>query len=416
VNPQILNNKISIRSCCRICKNLNLFLFLDFDKMPMPDGHIDPDDQQSVFINNLSIYWCPQCGIVQTLHDVDLSSYYSEYDYSVSHSQFTMNFMDNFATDVISRFNISTGDVIYEIGSGDGQQLSYFRNIGADVVGFEPSLSLASLAAEKGIDTIRGYFCEKNVSRLSDNMKKVKLIICQYTFDHIPDPLSFLEDISKVLDPEQGVAIFEVHDFEKIVERNEACLFTHEHFLYLTIESFRKLLNRCDFKIISYNFLSETICRGNSLIVAASLNSSNHESELIFQSNLLLELKNKERYIIFSEAVAKSHSQLKRFIHDQHRKGNIVAGYGAAGRGVNTLCIAGLTNKDIYCVFDINENLHGKLMPGSNVPVLPPSAIFDSTVDMVIVFSYGYLDEIRAALKPYLKKGGQMISILDLLK
>jgi hypothetical protein len=49
------------------------------------------------------------------------------------------------------------------------------------------------------------------------------------------------------------------------------------------------------------------------------------------------------------------------------------------------------------------------------VPVAPPQRLRDEPVDEVIVFSYGYLSEIRAALADVERTGTRFVSMLDLL-
>lgn len=48
--------------------------------------------------------------------------------------------------------------------------------------------------------------------------------------------------------------------------------------------------------------------------------------------------------------------------------------------------------------------------------MVPFERVFSNPVDEVIVFSFGYMDEIRKALEPFVKKGGQITSLLDLLR
>ena len=80
--------------------------------------------------------------------------------------------------------------------------------------------------------------------------------------------------IRDVLDPERGVLVIEVHDLAKIMDRKEACLFEHEHSIYLNLFTMKCLLEKAGFKLLTSELVSEKECRGNSLLVAAALQNS----------------------------------------------------------------------------------------------------------------------------------------------
>jgi hypothetical protein len=106
---------------------------------------------------------------------------------------------------------------------------------------------------------------------------------------------------------------------------------------------------------------------------------------------------------------------LREYVRDARAAGRTVAGYGAGGRGVLTIAQAGLTADDIAYVCDGNSAFHGLLMPGSRVPVAAPSRLRDEPVDEVIVFSYGYIEEIRHSLADVASRGTRISSLIDLL-
>ena len=68
---------------------------------------------------------------------------------------------------------------------------------------------------------------------------------------------------------DNGVLIIEVHDLDLISERNEYCLFEHEHYTYLNKETMHQFLTSNGFELITYNLLDESEKRANSLLVVA---------------------------------------------------------------------------------------------------------------------------------------------------
>ena len=405
---------VNYRDKCRVCENPNPFEFLNLGNMPNAEGHYNVGEEDDQFVHPLKIFWCQKCNVVQTLHDVDLEEYYAEYSYNVSKSPLVKNFMKVFANNIWNKYSLSEGDLVVDVGSSDGFQLSLFQNLGAKVIGFEPSESLSKISNSRGIETVSDIFDSKSLNLIlqkSDNGARV--ILTQYTFDHIPEPSEFLINVSKVLDPKKGLLVIEVHDFAKIVERREACLFTHEHATYTSEKSISSIFDKFGFKLLSTNLVPESARRGNSMIVVASLKESNMIPDKNLFSDSLEMLNSKETYVSFAKEVLDSHNRFRENLKSLKNRGHTFAGYGAAARGVNTLAISGLNN-DIFDYFcDINKNLHGKFLPGAGIPVCSPEHVFDNFVDEIIVFNYGYLKEIKDYYSSYIKNGGKISSILD---
>lgn len=81
-----------------------------------------------------------------------------------------------------------------------------------------------------------------------------------------------------------------------------------------------------------------------------------------------------------------------------------------------TLAGAELGAGDIAYLCDRSPHGHGLLAPKSHVPICAPSRLAEDPVDELIVFSYGYMDEIRAQLEHELPIVPRLTSVLDLLR
>lgn len=403
---------VTRRSACRFCSGKNLDAFLTLPALPMTDDFLKTPEQEE-FRHPLTVYLCAGCGLVQTQHDIDYSRYYRDYQYTSFSSDFTQRFMQRLAGNVWSRWGMQDGDRVIEIGSGDGGQLGMFKNLGAQVLGFEPSAPLAERSRAADIPVINGLFIEGAEKKIPPDMRPAEVVMLSYTFDHLPDPLSFLRSVARVLNAKRGLLVIEVHDFTKIFERREFCLFEHEHSIYPTAATLQRMLASAGLKMIEVGLLPEEQRRANSLLVVAT-----PENSLFSGQALPLLPLGPETDIAacraFGLSVENSLKRMSAMLTDRRQRGIKVAGYGAGGRGVMTMALTANPG-DIAYVCDKNTLFHGRYTPVSHVQVAGPERLLTHPVDEVIVYSFGYFDEISRELTECQSKGTRLISLLDIL-
>lgn len=397
------NNKVKIKTIhkCRICSHNSLTNVLHLSDMPFTDEFISQSDLGCEFLSHIDIHICNQCGVVQNLKNIDMSDYYKDYRYSVLESRKAKNFMKDLAIKAVKKINKKNPSVL-EIGSGDGGQLIHFLNLGCQVLGFEPSEFLADLARKNGINTVTGLFEKDSAEKLPKKFRKdVDIVVLSYTFDHLPDPLEFLKEVRRVLS-DNGILIIEIHDLSKITERNEYCLFEHEHFIYLNEKTAEMVANLSGFKIVDFNLVDEKLRRGNSLLFVAE--KSNYQLKINKEKDHLTKLKRN---------ISKEIKKLDSYVKSQVDKGYKVAGFGAGGRGVMTLAAMNTASLFSYLI-DSNPKGDALFTPKSHVRVHNLSILETDPVDIIIVFSYGYLEEITNSTMEFGYKKNQIISMLDI--
>jgi SAM-dependent methyltransferase len=401
------------RDACRICGATDVPSFLDLGAAPFTDDFVTPHAAGSEFSGALHVAVCRSCWTAQTRHDVDVSDYYRDYRYSVAISGFAQRFMARLAQETLDRYGFGDGARVIEVGSGDGAQLAHFQQRGARVLGFEPSADLCAASRAVGVPVAECLFMADTVAEIPAQMRPADAVVLTYTFDHLPEPLPFLEAVRTVLEPRRGVLVIEVHDLEQIVERRETCLFEHEHSIYLTSDSFARLLDRAGFELLTTELLPAHERRGNSLLVVAAPKGTEHAADE--PRPLGRDFDRWETYADFGEDVERGHAALRDWVRGRRAAGETVAGWGAGGRGVMTLAYTGLTSDDVDYLVDSNPHAHGHVAPGSHVPVVAPEHLAATPVDHLIVFSYGYFDEIAEQAQA-LGSEARLVSVLDLLR
>lgn len=382
--------------------------------MPLHDQYINCVQRGQEFTADLNIYTCLDCYTVQTQHDVELSAYYEDYQYSVGHSRTATTFMETIANSLVKKYFLSTDNLrVLEVGSGDGSQLLPFKEMGCDVLGYEPSSSVAKIAEERGIATIQGLFEKNSVNNLPEHFRSnnVDIVVTSYTFDHLPDPVEFLQAIKCILNQHHGLLVIEIHDIEKILSRREYCLFQHEHSIYLSEATAQTMLESQGYAIIDFDIVPESVRRANSLIFVATPNQSNFASQKIPPVDKPY-LRDQVFYKMQAAHIQEGIRNLEKFVDKLTQAGRKVAGYGAGGRGILTLAAMSNGNKLEYLV-DKKPKGVGIYTSKSHLPVFGLEKLKESPVDDILVFSFGYMKEIQEDLLPFGYKADQFYSMID---
>jgi SAM-dependent methyltransferase len=390
---------------CRICNHESLVDILTLFQMPFTDEFLSVDMINSEYKSDIKIGFCKNCGISQNLTNTNMDIYYNEYTYSVQSSNFAMEFMKKLSRKIKDNyFNNQKTYKVLEIGSGSGEQLLEFKNLGFEVIGFEPSQKLSEFANNNLILTLNEFFDENSLMKLPSNFEKVDLVISSYTFDHIPNPVDILKNVRQILN-DNGKLVLEIHDLDLIVKRNEYCLFEHEHYIYLNERTLTYLLNILGFNVLTFNLLYEKEKRGNSLLVVAEKVDNIQINNL----NIDTEYENLNK---LSDNVFTSISKLEQFLETNKDK-KIVA-YGAGGRGIMTL--SALKNSSLI-KFIVDKNPKGDdiFSPKTHIPVYNISKLNEYKPDIIIIFSFGYFNEIVNELEiEYKIDPSKVISLLSI--
>ena len=389
---------------CRACGYALLTPVVVLERMPLTDDFItieNPDRKE--YLRDIRIFECTNCGLVQNPADFDHEGYYQDYQYSSGHSAFVQTFMRHYAEVVCEAYeqlHHRRPAAVLEIGSGDGAQLKQFKLLSVPrVLGIEPSEFLAQIAIASGIPTQVDLFGAHSINKMAETFD---VCLSSYTLDHVRSPIEYLQTAYALLN-EGGILTFEVHNLDKIIERTEYCLFEHEHTIYLAPDAAASLIRSQGFEVVSINPLSSSEVRGNSLIVIAKkiaprLNIDTSVKEL---HNPLLQSLN--------DRIKATVVYLDTWI-DSLPTSNDLVGFGAGGRGVMTL--AALRNSNRFkALFDSNYHSNQYFTPKTRIPIVGPDGWQRFSDAYCLVFSFGYLDEIKNQL---IKKGFSSEKIFSL--
>jgi hypothetical protein len=346
--------------------------------------------------------------LVQLRHTVSRDSLYKQYWYKSFLNQSMVNSLRDIVTSIGDRIALNPGDIVVDIGCNDGTMLSLFFD-DLVTVGFDPALNLKDIASKNCDYFINDYF-SSSIYPLS---KKAKVITSIAMFYDLEYPGKFIEDISKILDPD-GLWVIQMTDLVSMLKSNAFDNIVHEHLEYYSLVSLSKLLSEYRMFIwdIEYNDVNGGSIRvyvKKNLGYTDRINTSvftSYDKELqYFNENLSVTdaLKN------FHTRINAIRSAITSFIREEVGRGKIVAGLGASTKGNTLLQYFGLTNKDIEFIAEVNSDKYGLETIGSRIPMIPQNVALDKTPDYFLVLPWHFLSTFTKNLWPYLVNGGKFI-------
>lgn len=147
-----------------------------------------------------------------------------------------------------------------DIGSGPGLFLNAATHLDKLSVGIEPSKTAHSFSQRSGNVVINDFFDERSSKELIKNVGKFDAIHISEVLEHVPNPVTFLANVSQVLNPNGYVVIVVPNEFNLLqrfanyfVKNKFWFISPPDHLNYFTPNSLQKLLNRCGFEVVHKN-------------------------------------------------------------------------------------------------------------------------------------------------------------------
>lgn len=359
----------------------------------------------------LRVLVCNDCWLVQTddfaAHD---ALFTEEYAYFSSFSQSWLEHSRGYATQMIERLQLDAGSLVVEIASNDGYLLQYFAQAGIPCLGIEPTHSTAQAARERGIESIEDFFGVALANRLIAEGRSADLIVANNVLAHVPDINDFVAGFARLLKP-QGIATFEFPHLLQLITQRQFDTIYHEHFSYLSLLAVERIFAENHLAVVDVETLPT---HGGSLRVFAR-HSDSHPAPV---SKRVEDMRVQEAVAgmdsaVFYEGLQRQAEDIRDalllFLIEAKRTGKRVAAYGAAAKGNTLLNFAGVRPDLLPYVVDRNPMKAGKYMPGSHIPIVAESHLFDDRPDYILLLPWNLKDEIVAQLAIARDWGAQFV-------
>lgn len=383
---------------CQICSydKLEPILFLGY-LPPVNQMHNIGDKPHEQPSYPAQMLYCPRCHLVQLGLVVDPKILFPpEYPYT---SSTTKILRENFAQlyqECRTLISLGPNDLVVDIGSNDGNLLSNFKD-NHRVLGITPE-EIGKLAIQRGIPTIIDYFTKQVVEKVKSEYGKAKIITATNVFAHIENVNDIVKYVLELL-TDDGVFISESHYLLPLVETLQYDTIYHEHLRYYSLHSLKYLLESHGLEIFH---AVQIPTHGGSIRVYASEKGRypvksdvsallEKEKKVVLSKDLLLEFKHR---------TAVSKLALHCLLRDIRKAKKRIYGIGAPSRASTLINYTGIDDGIIDCVLEIKgSHKVNKYMPGTVIPVLDESALYNDQPEYAMLFSWHIADELIPKLR-----------------
>ena len=393
---------------CRICDG-DVVEFFDFGRQPISDAFLEPGHVDDEFFFRLAIGICRFCTMVQLLEEVPRDRmFHQDYPYRSSESTFMRKHFEQVARRFLETELTGQDSFVVEIGSNDGVMLRTVSEAGVRHLGVDPSGGAADAAAASGIRVRTDFFEESSATDIRARDGAADVIFSANTTSHIAYVDSVFRGVDALL-ADNGVFVFEERYLADILASSAFDQIYDEHFYLFSVRSVRNLAGRFGFQLVDAEHVP---VHGGAIRYTIARPGQRTQTPAIAEFLAREEaagLTDPATFERFATDVRTIRGDLMELLRRLRADGRTVVGYGATAKSATAVNYCGITEELVSFVCDSTPAKQGKLMPGSHIPVRPPSAFGDPYPDYALLFAWNHADEIMIKEREFRESGGRWI-------
>lgn len=383
---------------------------MSFGQMPIANGFLMPDEIATEYFFDLAPAFCANCGMFQILEQpAPEKMFHDSYAFYSSTSRYMQLHFKAFADSVIASILAGRGDsFVVELGSNDGIMLRHFKEAGCRHLGVEPSVNVANIARDQGIQTISEFFNAGLAERIVAVHGHADVVLAANVMCHIPDLSSVAAGIRKLLKPD-GVLIFEDPYLGDMIEKVSYDQIYDEHVFIFSATSVAWAFGQHGLELVD---VEPQITHGGSMRYFLAPKGSRAVSPRVQQKiakEQALGLHKPETYDQFRANCEASRKALVETLESLRTQGKRVVGYGATSKSTTVTNYCGIGPELIECISDTTPIKQGKLSPGAHIPVMPYECFAENMPEYALLFAWNHGVEIREKEQRFKENGGKWL-------
>ncbi len=389
---------------CQVCSSESLHEVMDMGHHPPSDSFLTKEElDKPETLYPLKLFMCNSCSLVQLSHAVDPKILFTEkFIYRTGYSNALKKDLQEMIGDIVKRFGVNQGDFVVDIGSNDGTMLGFYPH-GVRVLGVDPS-SVADIAIQNGVPTIKDFFNENLSKQISEKHGKAKVITSTNTFAHVKDIWSLMNGIKALLG-EKGVFVQGSHYFLDMVEKMQHDEIYLEHLRYYSVESLVNLFKHFGMDVF---YAKKMRTHGGSIVTAACLKGEypiDTSVDALIKEEKTFGLHSKDVLGKFKSNAFRNRAELVSLLHKIKKDGKKVVGIGAAAKGVSLLNFCKIGPELVDYIVERSDLKIGKFTPGMHIPIIDEKVLFEDQPEYALLLAWNLKDDLIPKLRGFGYKG-----------
>ena len=393
----MIKNAFRKIDCCRICGNQNLVAVVDLGEQHLTGVFPRRADSRALTRGPLRLVKChgadDVCGLLQLEHSYDLGEMYGEnYGYRSGLNASMVRHLHAKVNRIRAMVDLKPRDLVLDIGSNDGTTLGAYP-ADLQLAGIDPTGEKFRQYYLPHIELISDFFSADLLTQAYPG-RKAKVITSFSMFYDLESPIDFARQIASILDPHDGVWVFEQSYMPLMLERTAYDTICHEHLEFYGLAQIVWLAEKAGLQIVDVEL--NDVNGGSFSVVAAHRGAKYRDVDGVVARLLAKEeaagLSSLEPYHAFHDRTQASRSALQAFVASAKQEGKRICGLGASTKGNVVLQYCGFSASDIDVIGDVNPDKFGAVTPGTWIPIEEEKKVLASRPDYLLILPWHFRD------------------------
>jgi len=315
--------------------------------------------------------------------------YGDNYGYRSSLNRTMVDHLNGVVRLAMSLVTLETDDYVVDIGSNDSTLLQAYPQVNINLVGIDPTGGKFKRYYPAHIRLIPNFF-SADTFRKEIGDHKAKIVTSIAMFYDLEDPVGFMRDVYDIL-ADNGVWICEQSYMPTMLANRSYDTICHEHLEYYALAQIKWMADRVGFRVLDVGMNS---INGGSFWVALSksdtISHPGADIDALVASEMRSGLFALEPYHAFARAVKRSKQELCSFIAQANSAGDVICGLGASTKGNTILQYCNITETELPCIGEINDDKYGCFTPGTGIPIVSEQEMLDMKPDYLLILPWHF--------------------------
>jgi len=392
--PSVTVHEFETIDRCRICSSHEVELILDMGDQP-PANCLYRENQVPPSRVPLRIGRCTSCATVQLMETVNPEQLFSKYVWLTQTARTAINYAETFADRVEGIMPGRVGSIL-EVGSNDGTFLKVFQRRGHQVLGVDPASNIGEIARASGVPTVSKFFGEDLAKELVRKHQKFDVVIARNVLPHVSDLHSVISGIRESI-ADGGIAVFEFHRADMILEQLHYDSIYHEHLYLHSLKSIEYIANL--YGLAAFDVKESPISGGSFVVYLSVINRDQSPNLKVARAHeTKLQIDSLEAWQKFAQNTVDHIKEFRMQLLTALDENKKVIGFGASARSSTLLNAARLCSDQISAIADNNEWKQGFLTPGSAIKIFSLKDALLLQPDVVVLLAWNFKTELLAQL------------------